>query len=713
MDKKYFITIAEELKVTISQVMNTAALLRGGATIPFIARYRKELTGGLDEMAITGIRDRLKQLEDLDKRRYAVIQSITEQGLMTPELENQIQEAVTMSELEDIYLPYRPKKRTRATIAREKGLEPLARVIMAQREHNLASRAADFIDPNKGVKNTEDAIAGARDIMAEWVNEHRSARGRIRKLFLREGIIRSRIIKGKELEAQNYRSYYEWEEPVMRAPSHRFLAMMRGEDEGFLRITVQPPRDKAIALLEEIFLHGPSRDCREQVGVAASDSYSRLLQPSMETEIRALAREKAEQYAIRVFTDNLRQLLMAPPLGRKNILAIDPGFRTGCKIVCLDKQGNLAHTETIYPHPPENKVREAEKKILTLVDAYKIDAIAVGNGTAGRETEKFIRSIRFRSDILAVMVNESGASVYSASKLAREEFPDYDVTVRGAVSIGRRLMDPLAELVKIDPKSIGVGQYQHDVDQASLQKSLEDTVVSCVNQVGVEVNTASRHLLAYVSGLGPSLAQNIVTYRKENGPFRSREEFRKVPRFGDKAFEQAAGFLRIRDGLNPLDGSAVHPESYPVVEKMAERFSASVEMLVKDDSLRRQIRPEDFISDSVGLPTLKDILAELEKPGRDPRVHFETVEFARGINSIEDLLPGMVLTGIVTNITAFGAFVDIGIHENGLVHVSQMTGRFIRDPREVVKIHQKVQVKVLDVDQERKRIALSMKDVQQ
>jgi len=712
MEKKFYVQIAEELNISTEQVINTAALLEGGATVPFISRYRKEVTGSLDEVAVTHVRDRLVQLQELEKRRDVILKSIEEQGKMTDQLRVQLMEASTMTELEDIYLPFRPKKRTRATIAREKGLEPLAKIIMSKRELNVHGRAKQFVDPEKGVNDADEALAGARDIIAEWINENRYARIRIRKLFFREGEISAHIIKGKELDGINYQSYYDWKEPVFRTPSHRFLAMMRGEEEGFLRVSIQPLKEKAVKALEEMYLHQCTDSCAEQIGEAIYDSYARLLQPSMETEVRADMKAKADDYAIRVFADNLRQLLMMPPLGQKNVLAIDPGFRTGCKLVCIDKQGNLLHNETIYPHPPENQVRQAEKKILSLIGAYKIDAIAIGNGTAGRETERFIRNIRFDRDILAIMVNESGASVYSASKVARDEFPEYDVTVRGAVSIGRRLQDPLAELVKIDPKSIGVGQYQHDVNQTLLQKSLEDTVISCVNQVGVEINTASKELLAHVSGVGPSLAQNIVDFRKSNGPFSSRDEFRKIPRFGEKAFEQAAGFLRIRDASNPLDRCAVHPESYRVVFKMAETLDTTLEELVKSEETRKKIKLEDFVDDKVGLPTLTDIMQELAKPGRDPRQEFDLFEFARGINSIDDLVPGMVLPGIVTNITAFGAFVDIGVHQDGLVHVSQLAGKFVRDPKEVVRINQKVMVKVLEVDKDRKRVSLSMKDIQ-
>jgi protein Tex len=712
MDKRYYIKISEELNISTSQVINTAALLESGATVPFIARYRKELTGSLDEVVVTDIRDRLKQLQELDKRRDAILKSIEEQGKLTDQLRQQLNEALSMTELEDLYLPYKPKKRTRATIAREKGLEPLAKIIMSKREPDVYRKAAQFVNPEKGVADEDEALAGARDIIAEWTNENHLVRTKIRKLFLKEGVLSSRIIKGKELEGINYQNYYDWQEPVMKAPSHRYLAMMRGETEGYLRTSVDPPKEKAIREIEDLLLYNSTESCEEQIRAAIYDCYSRLLQPSMETEIKALAKEKADKHAISVFTDNLRQLLMLPPLGQKNVLAVDPGFRTGCKIVCLDKQGNLLHNETIYPHPPENQVRQSEKKILSLVDAYKIEAIAIGNGTAGRETERFIRNIRFDKDIMAIMVNESGASIYSASKIARDEFPDYDVTVRGAVSIGRRLMDPLAELVKIDPKSIGVGQYQHDVNQPELQQSLEDTVSICVNHVGVEVNTASKELLSYVSGVGPALAQNIIKFRKDNGPFTSRQEFKKIPRFGDKAFEQAAGFLRIRDAADPLDRSAVHPESYHVVHKMAGKTGTTIEELIKNEETRKRLILSDYIDEKIGLPTLTDIMQELAKPGRDPRQKFDFFEFAKGVERIEDLVPGMVLPGIVTNITAFGAFVDVGVHQDGLVHVSQMANRFIKDPKEVVKLNQKVQVKVLDVDKERKRITLSMKDIE-
>ena len=708
MDTKYVIRISEELQISTSQVRNTIALLEGGASIPFISRYRKEVTGSLDETFVTSIRDRLEQLRSLDKRRESVLDSIEEQGMLTDDLKKRIMEAETMAVLEDLYLPYKPKRKTRASIARSKGLEPLAKIIMSQPPLVPEEKAREYTSEEHGILTTGEALAGARDIMAEWVNEHSYARSVIRKLSFREGMMSSRVIRGKEAVGQNYRSYFDVQETVMRVPSHRYLAMIRGEHEGFLRIGIEPPEDKALEILERIFVKQDNA-CGEQVRMAVEDSYKRLLQPSMETEVRAAAKEKADEYAIRVFVENLRQLLLAPPLGQKNVLAIDPGFRSGCKLVCLDRQGRLLHNETIYPHPPESKVKEAAKKMLSLVGAYKIEAIAIGNGTAGRETERFIRSLRFSSGIIAIMVNESGASVYSASKVAREEFPDYDVTVRGAVSIGRRLMDPLAELVKIDPKSIGVGQYQHDLNQTALQESLEDTVISCVNQVGVEVNTASRQLLSYVSGVGPALAKNIRDFIQENGAFRSREEFKKVPRYGDKAFEQSAGFLRIHDAESPLDRSAVHPESYHIVYQMAANTGCDIDSLIKDEKVRKRIRLDEYVTETVGMPTLTDIMKELARPGRDPREKYDFFEFAKGIEKVEDLEIGMTLPGIITNITAFGAFVDIGVHQDGLVHISEMADRFVRDPNEIVKLNQKVDVRVLTVDIPQKRISLSMK----
>lgn len=711
MSENYSNIIAIELNLARYQVQNTINLLNEGASIPFIARYRKEMTGSLDEVMLIKIRDRLKQLVELDKRRETILNSIKEQDKLTEELEKQINDAVTMAELEDIYLPYKPKRKTRGLVARQKGLEPLAKFIMRQQHGDPAREAEQFVNVEKEVEDVEDALAGARDIIAEWVNENRRARYELRKLFHYKAVIESRVVKAKEEEGKKYRNYFEHNELLKKTPSHRVLAMFRGEAEGALKVTVAPAQEDAIRILQKIFVKGNGL-CSLQVEMAISDSYKRLLQPSLENEMRAEAKEKADAEAIKVFDENLRQLLLAPPLGQKNVLAIDPGFRTGCKIVCLDKQGNLVHNETIYPHPPQNETRQAMHKITSLVDAYKIEAIAIGNGTAGRETEDLIRRIRFGKDLVAVMVNESGASVYSASKVARDEFPEYDVTVRGAVSIGRRLMDPLAELVKIDPKSIGVGQYQHDVNQTKLQESLQDVVVSSVNSVGVELNTASKELLTYVSGVGPVLADNIVTYRREEGMFKSREQLKKVPRFGNKAFEQAAGFLRVRDSKNPLDRSAVHPESYDIVKSMAKSVGASIDELVEKKELRDKISLEAFVTDKTGLPTLTDIMKELEKPGRDPRKKFEMFEFDKNVHSINDLQEGMVLPGIITNITAFGAFVDVGVHQDGLVHISQLSNTYVSDPNSVVRLNQKVKVRVLEVDLERNRIQLSMKNVE-
>ena len=702
---------ARELNLSAEQVSNTVSLIEQGATVPFLARYRKESTGSLDEVQIMRIRDRMEQLLALDKRRESILNSIKEQDKLTSELEKQIMEAESLTELEDIYLPYKPKRKTRATIALAKGLEPLAKMIMAQQSNDVESMASRFINQEKGVGSTEDALAGARDIIAEWISENKNARSRIRNLFMRKAVIESKVIKGKEEAGNKYQTYFDWNELIMKSPSHRILAMFRGENEEFLKVKVFPPEDEALDLLEKQFVRS-SNASAGQVNAAIKDSYKRLIQPSMETEIRALAKDKADEYAIRVFVDNVRQLLMAAPLGEKNVLAIDPGFQSGCKLVCLDRQGKLLYNETIFPHPPQNEIKHAINKILQLVNAYKIEAIAIGNGTAGRETESLFRRIRFEREVTVVMVNESGASVYSASQVAREEFPEYDVTVRGAVSIGRRLMDPLAELVKIDPKSIGVGQYQHDVNQPALEKSLDDTVMSCVNFVGVEVNTASKQLLAYVSGVGPALAQNIIDYRNKNGAFKSRAELKKVSRFGEKAFEQAAGFLRIRNSANPLDKSAVHPESYHVVEKMAKNLNCQIGELMTNEGLRKLVNLTDFVSEKTGLPTLTDIMEELAKPGRDPREKFGFFEFAKGIHSINDLEVGMVLPGIITNITAFGAFVDIGIKVNGLIHVSNMAANYVKDPNEHVKLNQKVQVRVVDIDKVRGRIQLSMKEGQ-
>jgi uncharacterized protein len=708
MVSNYIDILSKEMNVAAWQVQKTITLLDEGATVPFISRYRKEMTGTLDEVQVAQVRDRVAQIRELDKRRDAIVASIEEQGKMTTDLQKQIDQAVVMSELEDIYLPYRPKRKTRATMAIDKGLEPLAKILMVQNNIKVAEKAVAFINKSKGVETTDEALAGARDIIAEWVNESKPARERIRNLYVREAVITSKVAKGKDEEGNKYENYFAWDENLMKAPSHRVLAMIRGENEGFLKLNIAPSEEKALEILDRLFMKADN-ECADEVWKAVKDGYKRLLSSAMETEMRQLIKEKADAEAIRVFAENLRQLLMASPLGQKNVLAIDPGFRTGCKLVCLDKQGRLLHNETIYPHPPQKEVKQSINKILALVSAYKIEAIAIGNGTAGRETENIVRKIPFTKDIVAIMVNENGASVYSASSVAREEFPDYDVTVRGSVSIGRRLMDPLAELVKIDPKSIGVGQYQHDVNQPALQKSLEDVVVSCVNNVGVEVNTASKQLLSYVSGVGPLLAKNIVEYRDKNGIFTSRDKLKKVPRFGDKAYEQAAGFLRIRDAKNPLDNSAVHPESYEIVEKMAKSLNADIKQLIEDKELRYRIKPEQFVSGNFGLPTITDIIKELEKPGRDPRTKFDYFEFDRNVNKVDDLIPGMTLPGIVTNITAFGAFVDIGVHQDGLIHVSQMADRFISDPNEIVKLNQKVDVKVLEVDKVRKRIQLSLR----
>jgi uncharacterized protein len=706
MESRHIEIISKTHSLAPWQVENTLRLLQDGATIPFISRYRKEATGSLDETQVSDVRDQHTKLVEMDKRRETILKSIEEQGKLTDDLKKKILEADSMTELEDLYLPYRPKKKTRASVAREKGLEPLAGILMIQKETDIMSRAEEFI--NDQVQSAEDALQGARDIIAEWVNENKSARDGIRNQFNREAVIYSKMGKGKEQEGIKYKDYFDFKEPLNKCPSHRLLAMFRGEEEGFLKVTIECDEAHAIEMLDNIFVKS-QLDVSEQVKMAVKDSYKRLLAPSIETEFRQLSKEKADDEAIRVFADNLRQLLMAPPLGQKRVLAIDPGYRTGCKVVCIDAQGNLLHNETIYPHPPQNETGKSAKKIDTLVSQYKIEAIAIGNGTAGRETEKFIKFLRFDRDLQVFIVNEAGASVYSASKVARDEFPEYDVTVRGAISIGRRLMDPLAELVKIDPKSIGVGQYQHDVDQNKLKEGLDQVVESCVNAVGVEVNTASMHLLTYVSGLGPQLARNIVDYRKENGPFHSREELKQVPRMGIKAFEQSAGFLRIRDGINPLDNSAVHPESYHIVERMAKNLNASIQDLLSKEDLRGGIDIKQYVEGNIGIPTLKDIMEELAKPGRDPRTKIKIFEFAEDIYSIEDVKPGMVVPGIVTNITNFGAFVDIGVKQDGLVHISQLADRFIKNPLEVVKLNQHVQVKVLEVDIERRRIQLTMK----
>ena len=702
--------IASGLSIKPYQVEATAALLDNGATVPFIARYRKEATGSLDEIAITDIRDRLNQLRELDARRESIIKSLDERQLLTDELRDKINQARTMTILEDIYLPYRPKRRTRATIAREKGLEPLAELIFAQDPAvDPAVEAKVFIDNEREVESVEDALAGAGDIIAEWVNEDQTARANIRELFFNKGSFRSQVLKNQQEQGSKFKDYFDWQEPVAAAPSHRILAMRRGANEGFLKLEVNAPEELALSILELLFLKGQSKSSL-LVKEAVIDSYKRLLSPSMETEILAATKLRADKEAIKVFAENLKQLLLAPALGQKNVLAIDPGFRTGCKVVCLDRQGGLKNNDVIYPHQSEKQAASDEAKIISLCENFNIEAIAIGNGTASRETEAFIRNIHLLKDVPVVMVNESGASIYSASKLAREEFPDHDITVRGAVSIGRRLMDPLAELVKIDPKSIGVGQYQHDVDQSMLKQSLDDVVVSGVNSVGVEINTASKQLLTYVSGLGPQLAQNIIKYRDENGPFKSRQEFKKVSRLGAKAFEQAAGFLRIRDADNPLDSSAVHPESYHIVDAMAKDVECSVAELMKDKTFRIKVHLQKYVTKTVGMPTLNDIMHELDKPGRDPRKQFEVFSFAKDINKIEDVKVGQKYPGIVTNVTAFGAFVDIGVHQDGLVHISQLADCFVKNPADFVQVHQKVTVTVLDVDLARKRISLSLKE---
>lgn len=703
----YVQLLAQETGISAKQVAATLALLDEGATIPFISRYRKELTGSLDEVQIGTLKERYEKLQEIQKRRESILKSIAEQDLLSDDLKARIEATWNATELEDLYLPYKPKRKTRAVKARELGLEPLAEVLWQQHERDVETRARAFLSDE--VPDVEAALQGARDILAERINEDLKAREVVRREFQHAAVISSRVVKGKEEEAAKYRDYFDFSEPLKRCPSHRLLAMRRAEKEGFLRISVAPEAEPVVERLSRTFVKGRGASS-EQVQLAVEDAYKRLLAPSIENEVGALAREKAEEQAIQVFATNLRQLLLSSPLGQKRVLAIDPGFRTGCKVVCLDAQGALLHNETIYPHPPQNDTRLAYKKIDSLVEQYKIEAIAIGNGTASRETEAFIRNMRFNRELQVFVVSEDGASVYSASKTAREEFPDYDVTVRGAVSIGRRLMDPLAELVKIDPKSIGVGQYQHDVDQNKLKKALDQEVESCVNKVGVELNTASQHLLTYVSGLGPQLAKNIVEYRSANGPFASRKELNKVPRLGAKAFEQCAGFLRIRDGKHPLDNSAVHPESYPLVEQMAGDLNCSVSDLLQSAELRKQLDLKKYVSAKVGLPTLNDIKAELEKPGRDPRSVIKVFEFSADVRSIEDLKPGMRLPGIVTNITNFGAFVDVGVKQDGLVHISQLANKFVSDPNEVVALHQHVEVKVLEVDVARKRIQLTMKE---
>ena len=700
--------ISQEFGVSTRVAENVIKLLGEGATVPFIARYRKEMTDTMNEETVADVKKRLEQLDELEKRKEFVLKSIAEQEKLTPELEKQINNAETLQDVEDLYLPYKPKRRTKAEIARQKGLEPLAKMIMTQNNDDVNGMAKRFISKEKDVNNEEEALKGACDIIAEWVSENINGRNRIRKIYHRDGIISSTLVKSKEAEAQTYKQYFDFSEPISKAPSHRILALFRAEDEGLLKVKLSINADDALNVLDNIFLRNDNASTN-LVQDAIDDAWKRLLEPSMETEMRALYKEKADEVAVKVFAENLRQLLLAAPLGKKRVLALDPGFRTGCKVVILNEYGALVHNETIYPHPPQNETGKSAAKIAHLVQAYKVDVIAIGNGTAGRETEDFVKSIRFDCDITAVMVNESGASIYSASKVARDEFPDYDITVRGAVSIGRRLMDPLAELVKIDPKSIGVGQYQHDVNQKMLGDELNAVVESCVNAVGVELNSASEQLLSYVSGVGPQLAGSIVKYRNENGGFTSRKQLLEVPRLGSKAFEQCAGFLRIHGAKQPLDASAVHPESYHIVEKMAKKLGVNVSELIGNEELIAKINPKEFIEKDFGIETINDIIDELKKPGRDPRKSFEVFEFDKNIRTINDLRQGMQLVGIVTNITAFGCFVDVGVHQDGLVHISQMSNSYITDPNQVVKLNQKVKVTVTDVDIPRKRISLSMK----
>jgi len=702
---KFITLIALSLQLSEKQIRNAIQLFNEGATIPFISRYRKEMTDGMDEVQLGDTKEQYDKLCELAKRKIAVLKSIEEQNKLTPDLKARIDCCWNITELEDIYLPYKPKRRTRAEIARERGLEPLATELMKQQSNDVSKMALPFVKGD--VVDQEDALKGARDIIAEWINENETARNAIRTVFRREATISSKLIKGKDEEAQKYRDYFEMSEKLARCSSHRLLAMRRGETEGFLRVNISPEDDHCLERLDRIFVKG-EKESSQQVGEAVSDAYKRLLKPSIETEFASESKAKADTEAIRVFAENLRQLLLSPPLGQKRVLGIDPGFRTGCKVVCLDAQGNLLHNETIYPHPPVNDTSQAMRKVQKMVEAYDIQAVAIGNGTAGRETEQFIQNTRFDREVKLFVVSENGASIYSASKIARDEFPEYDVTVRGAVSIGRRLMDPLAELVKIDPKSIGVGQYQHDVDQSQLKKALDQTVENAVNRVGVNLNTASKHLLIYISGLGPQLAQNIVDYRTENGAFKSRKQLMKVPKMGAKTFEQCAGFLRIPDSVHLLDNSAVHPESYGIVESMAKDLKMDISDLIQNKDLKKSLDLQKYITPAVGLPTLNDILQELEKPGRDPRSEIQVFEFDPNVKKITDLRTGMELPGIVTNITNFGAFVDIGIKENGLVHVSQMADRYISNPAEVVSVHQHVKVRIMEVDVERKRVQLKL-----
>ena len=712
MEEQYISVIEKALGLSARQVRNTLKLLDEGATIPFISRYRKEATGALDEVKVGEISNWNDKLKELSKRKTTILSTISEQGKLTPELQRRIEESWDATELEDLYLPYKPKRKTRAEVARQKGLEPLAVMIMMQRESRLLQKAASFVKEGV-IDDEEEALKGARDIIAEQVSENERARNVVRMQFSRRGVIVAKVVRGKEEEAVKYKDYFDFSEPLKRCSSHRLLAVRRGEAEGFLKVSIVPESDdEAMERLEKLFVHG-NNACSEQVGMAVTDAYKRLLRSSIETEFASESKTRADEEAIRVFAANLRQLLLAPPLGQKRVLGIDPGFRTGCKVVCLDAQGNLLHNETIYPHPPRNEKAQAARKMALLVEQYNIEAIAIGNGTASRETEDFVANVQYPHKVQAFVVSEDGASIYSASKIAREEFPDYDVTVRGAVSIGRRLMDPLAELVKIDPKSIGVGQYQHDVDQAALKKALDRTVETCVNMVGVNLNTASRHLLTYISGLGPQLAQNIVDYRAENGPFSARRDLLKVPRMGAKAFEQCAGFLRIPNGKNPLDNTAVHPESYGLVERMAKDLGCSVNELIANKELRTSIDLQNYIGEMVGMLTLNDIMQELDKPGRDLRQTVRVFAFDPNVHVLADVHEGMELPGIVTNITNFGCFVNVGIKENGLVHLSQLADRYVSNPNEVVRIHQHVKVKVLSIDTERKRLSLTMVGVKQ
>lgn len=707
MNETHINLIADQLNLKTWKVKNTMELLAEGSTIPFISRYRKEATGSLDEVEIADIQREAKKLEDLEKRRESILKSIEEQGKLTDELRARIQATYDPTELEDLYLPYKRKRKTRASKAREKGLEPLAQMLFMQKNDDVERLAAKFL--NDDVPDAEEALQGARDIIAEWINEDEKARNKVRHAFQKEAIVHVKVARGKKEEGAKYRDYFEYEEPLKKIPSHRLLAIRRGEEEGILRVIISPDDQHTLSRLEREYLQGYG-PATQQVRQALEDSYNRLLAPSIETEFRNLSKDKADEEAIEVFTTNLRQLLLAPPLGQKKVLGIDPGFRTGCKVVVLDDSGNLRENTTIFPHPPQNRSGEAAKTLQHLVGRFDIQAIAVGNGTAGRETTALVRKIDFGRPVQVFMVNESGASIYSASEIAREEFPDQDVTVRGAVSIARRLMDPLAELVKIDPKSIGVGQYQHDVNQTRLKESLDRVVESCVNAVGINVNTASKHLLTYVSGLGPALAQGIVDYRRDKGPFTDRKQLKKVPRLGEKAFEQCAGFLRIREGKHPLDNTAVHPESYHIVEQMAKDLGVTIDDLIKSAELRKKVELKRYVTEKVGLPTLKDIMQELAKPGLDPRGEAKPFQFAE-IRSIDDVHEGMVVPGIVNNITNFGAFVDIGIKESGLVHISQLADKFVKNPADVVSLQQKVMVRVMQVDRERGRIQLSMKGV--